>query len=151
MRDRNLQADIDRLYRARGYLEDENFRAANAAIQSLIDEKEKWEQWESLQTYKTISLQIREKMLEAAVESIEENIEVLQEKMEQSPWDQKSHYDYLKPPDSDDETEEDTDSRDTTDQESNHGFLGNPDSGNEVETEEDEEVESLHSGDVERR
>ncbi|KAI8267065.1 hypothetical protein K4K58_008763 [Colletotrichum sp. SAR11_239] len=52
-----------------------------------------WEQWDSVRTYETIKLQVREQMVEAALESVDENIEVLQEKIDASPWDQVSYWD----------------------------------------------------------
>ncbi|KAI8287449.1 hypothetical protein K4K60_012461 [Colletotrichum sp. SAR11_57] len=61
-----------------------------------------WEQWGSLRTYEAISLQIRERMIDAALESVGENIEVLKEKVEASPWDQVSHWDPSETEDSDD-------------------------------------------------
>ncbi|KXH62116.1 pfs domain-containing protein [Colletotrichum salicis] len=92
-RERNLTADIDRLLWLLQYVRDEDQRGATAALSPLIKQKEEWKQWEILATYKTIVLQIREQMWEAAVESVEEVVDMLREKMAASPWDTKSRWD----------------------------------------------------------
>ncbi|KAF4476891.1 Ankyrin repeat and protein kinase domain-containing protein 1 [Colletotrichum fructicola Nara gc5] len=102
LRDQSLELDISRLQRIRQHLEDGIYHGAIAILQSLISEKRDWEQWGSLRTYEAISLQIRERMIDAALESVGENIEVLKEKVEASPWDQVSHWDPSETEDSDD-------------------------------------------------
>ncbi|KAK2760993.1 ankryin domain-containing protein [Colletotrichum kahawae] len=92
LRDRSLELDISRLQRIRQHLEDEIFHGTMTVLQSLISEKRDWEQWDSVRTYETIKLQVRERMVEAALESVDENTEVLQEKIEASPWDQVSRW-----------------------------------------------------------
>nr|XP_036577256.1 PFS domain-containing protein [Colletotrichum truncatum]KAF6784195.1 PFS domain-containing protein [Colletotrichum truncatum] len=106
MREQNLQLDIGRLQRTRQYLADANQRGASAALEPLIKEKKEWEQWESLSTYKAILLQVKQEMWEAAIESVDENIEVLQERIAQDPWDQESYWDYLKNSGSEDSEDE---------------------------------------------
>ncbi|KAF4918783.1 Ankyrin-1, partial [Colletotrichum viniferum] len=93
LRDQSLELDISRLQRIRQHLEDGIYHGATAVLQSLISEKRDWEQWGSLRTYETIRLQVREQMIEAALESVDENIQVLQEKIDASPWDQVSYWD----------------------------------------------------------
>ncbi|KAJ0368818.1 hypothetical protein COL26b_010704 [Colletotrichum chrysophilum] len=93
LRDQSLELDINRLRRTRQYLEDGTCHGAVSVLRSLISEKRDWEQWDSLRTYETIKLQVREQMVEAALESIDENIEVLQEIIDASPWDQVSYWD----------------------------------------------------------
>ncbi|KAJ0333155.1 hypothetical protein COL922a_010954 [Colletotrichum nupharicola] len=88
--------------RIRQHLEDGIYHGAIAVLQSLISEKRDWEQWGSLRTYEAIGLQIRERMIDAALESVDENIEVLKEKVEASPWDQVSYWDPPETEDSDD-------------------------------------------------
>ncbi|TDZ14853.1 Serine/threonine-protein phosphatase 6 regulatory ankyrin repeat subunit C [Colletotrichum orbiculare MAFF 240422] len=94
-RNRSLQLDIDRLDWARQYLVDSAQRKAEEALKPLIEEKEEWRMEERLQTYKTIRIQVQQGMWEAALESVDENIDLLREKMEQSPWDQESKYDHM--------------------------------------------------------
>ncbi|KAI8245624.1 hypothetical protein K4K57_012702 [Colletotrichum sp. SAR 10_99] len=110
VRDRSLELDISRLQRIRQYLEDDILHGAMAVLQSLVSEKRDWEQWELVQTYETIKLQVREQMIEAALESVDENVEVLQEKIDASPWDQVSHWD---PPETEgsDDLEDNTESK----------------------------------------
>ncbi|KAF5484821.1 Fibronectin type 3 and ankyrin repeat domains 1 protein [Colletotrichum siamense] len=94
IRDRDLQLDIDRLEWTRRYLVDKDARAASA-LEQLVQENETLGQWSLVRTFKTIALQVREKMWDAAVEAVEENIDLLQARMNQSPWLQTSRYDYM--------------------------------------------------------
>lgn len=93
IRDRNLTVDIERLDWLLQYLRDRDQRGAIAALEPLIKQKEDWKRWEILGTYKAIGLQIREEMWEAAVESVEEVIDCLRERMATSPRDSESYYD----------------------------------------------------------
>ncbi|KAF4843429.1 Fibronectin type 3 and ankyrin repeat domains 1 protein [Colletotrichum siamense] len=94
IRDRDLQLDIDRLEWTRRYLLDMDPRAART-LEPFIQENMALEQWNLVRTYKTIILQVRERMWEAAAEAVEENIEVLRARMTQSPWNQISRYSYM--------------------------------------------------------
>ncbi|KAK1487582.1 pfs domain-containing protein [Colletotrichum tamarilloi] len=93
IRDRNLTVDLQRLDWLLQYLRDRDQRGAIAALSPLIKQKEDWKRWEILGTYKAIGLQIREEMWEAAVESVEEVIDCLRERMATSPCDSESYYD----------------------------------------------------------
>ncbi|TDZ30586.1 Serine/threonine-protein phosphatase 6 regulatory ankyrin repeat subunit C [Colletotrichum spinosum] len=93
-RNQSLQLDIDRLNRVRQHVVDKAQRKAEEALKPLIEEKEEWRMEEQLQTYKTIRIQVQQGMWEAALESVDEIIDVLREKMEQSPWDQESRFDH---------------------------------------------------------
>ncbi|KAK1985277.1 ankyrin repeat-containing domain protein [Colletotrichum cereale] len=95
VRDRNLDFDIKTLQRVRRYALHEDQRGATAALAPLIAQKEEWKRWSLVETYNAIRLQIREAMWEAAIESVDENIEVLLEEMAKSPWENSSHYDFL--------------------------------------------------------
>ncbi|KAK1515669.1 pfs domain-containing protein [Colletotrichum costaricense] len=93
IRDTNLTVDIERLDWLLQYLRDSDQRGAIAALSPLIKQKKDWKRWEILGTYKAIGLQIREEMWEAAVESVEEVIDCLRERMATSPCDSESYYD----------------------------------------------------------
>ncbi|KAI8309481.1 hypothetical protein K4K61_001647 [Colletotrichum sp. SAR11_59] len=109
LRDRSLEIDISKLQRIRQHLDDGIYHGAKTVLQSLINEKRDWEQWESLRTYETIGVQVREQMVEAALESVDDNIEVLQGKIDASPWDQVSFWDPSETEESD-EIQDDTES-----------------------------------------
>ncbi|KAF4895120.1 Fibronectin type 3 and ankyrin repeat domains 1 protein [Colletotrichum viniferum] len=94
IRDRNLQLGIDRLKWTRRYLLDKDVRAART-LEPFVQENMALGQWNLARTYKTVILQVREKMCEAAVEAVEENIDVLRARMTQSPWSQISRYSYM--------------------------------------------------------
>ncbi|KAH9232739.1 hypothetical protein K456DRAFT_1839111 [Colletotrichum gloeosporioides 23] len=94
IRDRDLQFDIDRLEWTRRYLVDKDARAASA-LEQLVQENETLGQWSLVRTFKTIALQVRENMWDAAVEAVEENIDLLHARMNQSPWLQTSPYDCM--------------------------------------------------------
>ncbi|GKT93705.1 PFS domain-containing protein [Colletotrichum tofieldiae] len=94
------------LQRIRQYLLHEDPRGAAAALGPLVKQKEEWERWGLVETYKTIGLQIREAMWDAAIESVDENLEVLQEEMAKSPWENPSRWDWLLYDDSDETASE---------------------------------------------
>ncbi|OHE99692.1 pfs domain-containing protein [Colletotrichum orchidophilum] len=110
IRDRNLIAEKERLTWLRQYLKDRDHRGATAALSPLIKHSEEWKQYELLGTYKTIGLQIREQMWEAAVESVDEVVDTLREKMAASPWDTESRYDPETDTDSDEGESDQTES-----------------------------------------
>ncbi|KAH0429003.1 hypothetical protein CcaCcLH18_08756 [Colletotrichum camelliae] len=95
IRNRNLQHDVDRLEWARQYLVEEDLRGASAAIAQIIKENEEWKEWKAVQTYQAVLVQVRERMWEAAIESVDENIDILKDQISESPWDRWSHYDIL--------------------------------------------------------
>lgn len=95
-RDRNLELDIKRLQWVRQYLLQKDQRGGMAALDPLIKQKKEWKEWALVRTFKAIGVQIRERMWDAALESVDENIEVLQENIASSPWDNESYWDYLR-------------------------------------------------------
>ncbi|KAK2753212.1 ankyrin repeat protein [Colletotrichum kahawae] len=95
IRNRNLQHDVDRLEWARQYLVEEDLRGASAAIAQIIKENEEWKKWKAVQTYQAVLVQVRERMWEAAIESVDENVDILKDQISESPWDRWSHYDIL--------------------------------------------------------
>ncbi|KAK2017423.1 ankyrin [Colletotrichum eremochloae] len=95
VRDKNLNFDINMLQRVRQYALDEHERGATAALAPLIKQKEEWKRGDLVETYKTIRLQVREAMWDAAIESVEENVEILQGQMAKSPWENYSYWNYL--------------------------------------------------------
>lgn len=110
IRDRNLQFDIDALQGVRQYLTEKDGRGAAAALAPLTKRKKEWKHEAESDTYDAVALQIRQGMWEAALESVDENVELLLEKMDQSPWDQESCCDWLKgyyATESDEEEDED--------------------------------------------
>ncbi|OHW99164.1 ankryin domain-containing protein, partial [Colletotrichum incanum] len=109
VRDRNLDLDMKILQRVRQYLLHKDTRGAATALDSLVKQKEEWERWDLVETYKTIGLQTREAMWDAAIESVDENLEVLQEEMAKSPWKNSSHWDWLLYEDSDETASESED------------------------------------------
>ncbi|KAL2882627.1 hypothetical protein SGCOL_001829 [Colletotrichum sp. CLE4] len=119
--------DAERLLWLLQYVRDEDQRAATAALSPLIKQKEEWKQWEILGTYKTIGLQIREQMWEAAVESVEEVVDMLREKMAASPWDTKSRRDPWNETESEDEDDHQTESTGSEDEEWDDAAAGDDD------------------------
>ncbi|GKT65442.1 PFS domain-containing protein [Colletotrichum tofieldiae] len=121
VRDRNLDLDMKILQRIRQYLLHEDPRGAAAALGPLVKQKEEWERWDLVETYKTIGLQIREAMWDAAIESVDENLEVLQEEMAKSPWENPSRWDWLRYDDSDETASESEDESETVSVHSDEG------------------------------
>ncbi|KAF6799416.1 3-ketoacyl-thiolase [Colletotrichum sojae] len=118
LRDRNLQFDIDALERVRQYLTEPDGRGAAAALAPLIKRKQEWKRQDELRTYNVVALQIRDGMWEGALEAVDENIELLLEEMDQSPWDQESSYDHARDwYENDSDVEEDEDDCATIDDE----------------------------------
>lgn len=101
IRNRNLQHDVARLEWARQYLVEEDLRGASAAIAQIIKENEEWKEWKAVQTYQAVRVQVRERMWEAAIESVDENVDILKDQISKSPWDRWSHYDILATMDAD--------------------------------------------------
>ncbi|GKT50071.1 uncharacterized protein ColSpa_10252 [Colletotrichum spaethianum] len=95
VRNRNLENEVETLQRIRQYLLHEDQRGAAAALAPLIKQKMEWERWDLVHTYKTVGLQIREAMWDAAIESVDEKSEVLREEMGKSPWQHSSRWDWL--------------------------------------------------------
>jgi hypothetical protein len=59
----------------------------------LIGQKSEWKRYSQLDTFRAIESQIQEKMWEAAVGSIQENIEGLREELATSPWEKITQFD----------------------------------------------------------
>src|SRR3569833_481684 len=93
VRDRNLQVEIDTLGPILASIKAERKEEALDRLGSLVSQKEKAGRSEAVDTYRTIRLQVQEQMWEAAMEAVEEKVEVLREAMASSPWMQASRHD----------------------------------------------------------
>jgi len=95
VRDQSLQRDIDTLVSILGPLRDKSTEAAMARLRPLIQQKELRGLDQQAETFRVVGIQIQQGMWEAAIESVEENIDVYREDMESSPWEIPSEYDEL--------------------------------------------------------
>ena len=93
VRDQSLQRDIDTLVSILGPLRDKRTEAAMARLRPLIQRKELRGLDQQAETFRVVGIQIQQGMWEAAMESVEENIEVFREEMERSPWEIQSKRD----------------------------------------------------------
>ncbi|KAK1996658.1 pfs domain-containing protein [Colletotrichum falcatum] len=137
VRDRSLASDVKTLQRVREHAAHKDRRAATAALAPLIKQKEEWGRGDLAETYKTIRLQIREGMWDAAVESVDENVGLLQEEMATSPWEKPSRHDSLRYEDSDETAIESEYELETTTVHS----TGDEEEATEIEGDEEEEEE----------
>ncbi|RXG42389.1 hypothetical protein VDGE_03477 [Verticillium dahliae] len=90
MRNHVLDEDIKALRGIVQSLESPNPRNAGEQLAQMIHEKEAWGRFDLVSTYRAIMVQVREKMWQAAIESLEEHIEVLMDEMISSPWELES-------------------------------------------------------------
>ena len=104
VRNRNIQKDVDMLKTVLTSLQLKDGHEAKCRLEALLHQKEEWERWDEAGTCRAIIVQVREEMWEAAVDSVVERINVLEEEMESSPWEMRSCFD---PPE---ETEENIES-----------------------------------------
>ncbi|KAM7210682.1 Ankyrin repeat-containing domain protein, partial [Rhypophila decipiens] len=95
IRDRKLQGEIAILESALGAINNNNPDHARAKLWTVIAAKKQVGCPVEVETFKTIDLQIREAMWEAATESLGENIQILREKVETSVWKRESRFDGL--------------------------------------------------------
>lgn len=86
IRNRSLMSEINTLESVLRYLYVHDTKNSREVLSSLVELKKKNRRVQQVETYRTVDLQIREKMWEAAIESVEENIELLKEDMDTSPW-----------------------------------------------------------------
>ncbi|KAI2611798.1 ankyrin [Hypoxylon sp. NC1633] len=86
-RDRYLKAEIQKLETAIEHLRAQNNTLAREALQPIIQEKVHWNIPAELRTFRAIDLQIRNEMTEAAIESLEEFIEVSKERIGTDPFE----------------------------------------------------------------
>ncbi|CRK18822.1 hypothetical protein BN1708_003167 [Verticillium longisporum] len=92
MRNHVLDDDIKVLRSILKYLESPDPHSTGEQLSHLLQEKEAWGRLDLVSTYGTIMVQLREKMWQAAIESIEEHIEVLMDEMISSPWELESQF-----------------------------------------------------------
>ncbi|EGY22037.1 uncharacterized protein VDAG_03477 [Verticillium dahliae VdLs.17] len=90
MRNHVLDGDIKALRSIVQSLESPDPRNAGEQLAQMIHEKEAWGRFDLVSTYRAIMVQVREKMWLAAIESLEEHIEVLMDEMISSPWELES-------------------------------------------------------------
>ncbi|KAI2634923.1 ankyrin [Hypomontagnella submonticulosa] len=86
-RDRYLTTEIQTLETVVGYLKAEDTILAREALQPVIREKVHWNIPAEYRTFRAVDVQIREKMIEAAVESLEEFIQVSRERIGTDPFE----------------------------------------------------------------
>ncbi|KAI0384332.1 ankyrin [Hypomontagnella monticulosa] len=87
IRDRYLAAEIQTLGTVVEYLQAEDVMLAREALQPIIQEKVHWNIPTECRTFRAIDIQIKEKMIEAAVESLEEFIQVSRERIGTDPFE----------------------------------------------------------------
>lgn len=87
VRDRYLTAEIQALEAVIQHLKEEESTLAREALQPIIREKIHWNIPAERRTFRAIDLQIKEGMTEAAIESLEEFIEVSRERIGIDPFE----------------------------------------------------------------
>ncbi|KAI1804769.1 ankyrin [Daldinia bambusicola] len=93
VRDRYLTAEIQTLKKVITYIEGEEITLAREILKSVIQEKIGWNIPAECRTFRAIDVQIREGMMEAAIESLEEFIEVSKERIGSDPRGNDYFYD----------------------------------------------------------
>ncbi|XXH03121.1 hypothetical protein Hte_009514 [Hypoxylon texense] len=86
VRDRYLTTEIGTLETVIRHLKEEEIALARGALQPIMQEKIHWNIPAEHKTFWTIDLQIKEGMIEAAIESLEEFIEVSSERIGTDPF-----------------------------------------------------------------
>ncbi|KAJ9141653.1 Pfs domain-containing protein [Pleurostoma richardsiae] len=92
IRDRNLGFECEILKSVLEALRGQRADDARSRLKPLAERMEKWGREDEVKTFETVDLQIRQGMWDAAVEAVEENIELRREKMTESPWQRNSIY-----------------------------------------------------------
>ncbi|KAF3063705.1 Serine/threonine-protein phosphatase 6 regulatory ankyrin repeat subunit C [Daldinia childiae] len=92
VRDRYLTAEIQTLKKVITHIEAEETELARETLQSVIQEKIGWNIPAEYRTFRAIDVQIKEGMTEAAIESLEEFIEVSEERIGSHPKDNDYFY-----------------------------------------------------------
>ncbi|KAI2782116.1 ankyrin [Daldinia loculata] len=87
VRDRYLTAEIQTLEKVIAHIEAGETKLARETLQSVIQEKIGWNIPAEYRTFRAIDVQIKEEMAEAAIESLEEFIEVSEEMIGSHPQD----------------------------------------------------------------
>ncbi|KAI0847701.1 ankyrin [Daldinia vernicosa] len=87
VRDRYLTAEIQALEKVIAHIEAEETGIARETLQSVIQEKLDWNIPAEYRTFRAIDVQIKEGMAEAAIESLEEFIEVSEDRIGSHPQD----------------------------------------------------------------
>ncbi len=93
IRNRKLEEDAAHLAPIAEALQNRQAEEACELLSSLTQQKERAGRRADVETLRTIRLQVQEDMWEAAVEAVEEKIQVLREDIAKSPWDVESWYD----------------------------------------------------------
>lgn len=93
VRDRKLQQELEMLDLILEPLYTKDSEEAMKRLAPLVKWKQEWNREEQAETYRVVGLQIKEEMWEAAIEAVEENIEICLEEMGSSPWNRYSWYD----------------------------------------------------------
>ncbi|KAK4211536.1 ankyrin repeat-containing domain protein [Rhypophila decipiens] len=94
VRDESLQLDIDTLTLVLQHVQERNTELAIKYLEPLIQRKKRLpEMLEQAETFRVVGIQIRQGMWDAAIESVEENIEVFRDEMKMSPWEMLSIHD----------------------------------------------------------
>lgn len=86
VRQNNFNSDIGALDEIKEYLRLQDTAASLLGLDKLVKLERKRRQLQQLETYRAVQLQIRQGMWEAAIESVEEVIEVLKAQVTASPW-----------------------------------------------------------------
>ncbi|OTB17044.1 hypothetical protein K445DRAFT_10586 [Daldinia sp. EC12] len=92
VRDRYLTAEIQTLKKVITHIEAKEISIAREVLGSVIQEKIAWNIPAERRTFRAIDVQIREGMMEAAIESLEEFIEVSEERIGSHPKDNDYFY-----------------------------------------------------------
>ncbi|KAM7196951.1 hypothetical protein V8F33_005833 [Rhypophila sp. PSN 637] len=94
VRDESLQLDIDTLTSVLQHLHQRNTELAIMYLEPLTQRKKRFpELHEQAETFRVVGIQTRQDMWDAAIESVEENIEVFMDEMKMSPWEMQSIWD----------------------------------------------------------
>ncbi|KAI2472299.1 ankyrin [Annulohypoxylon bovei var. microspora] len=86
VRDRYLSTETRTLETIIGHLEEHNYALARDVLKHVIQEKVKWDIPAEYRTFRAIDVQIKEEMIEAAIESLEEFIEVSRTRIGTDPF-----------------------------------------------------------------
>ncbi|XDG07574.1 hypothetical protein ABKA04_007189 [Annulohypoxylon sp. FPYF3050] len=86
VRDRYLSTEIQNLELVTRHLKEHNYTLARVSLDHVIKEKIKWEIPAEYRTFRAVDVQIKEDMIEAAIESLEEFMEVSRSRIGSDPF-----------------------------------------------------------------
>ncbi|KUJ19573.1 uncharacterized protein LY89DRAFT_494779 [Mollisia scopiformis] len=95
-RNGRLQNEIEYLEIAFGEVINRQSKEAITTLSRLSEDMKKQRNLVAAETYRVISLQIRQNMWEAAIEAVRERFEALQAEMKSSPWDREVRVDNMR-------------------------------------------------------